>query len=253
MATKLTPEEWVTSSGDPSDLGFSIARSPQPFSPLPYGADSTHQWRKDYGGATMDNDACLGQPPPSNPNKPTPDDGGSGQPRGKPISSDFPCQDMDTGWSQSAADQIPDTYPFNPETKKAILAAAKEYGINPILLAGIGLQESHLGDGKGYIPYDPSTGKGGTGDNGHGRGLWQIDDHYGTKPPLSLTAAQLLKCQSDPAYCAMQAAKLIAYDLALKKNQGNVMRLVESYNGTPGTAVTIAYAQKVCHYMRSFR
>ncbi|MDP4198382.1 MAG: hypothetical protein Q8922_04310 [Bacteroidota bacterium] len=29
MATKITHEEWVTSSGDPSDLGFSIARSPQ--------------------------------------------------------------------------------------------------------------------------------------------------------------------------------------------------------------------------------
>ncbi|MDP4198381.1 MAG: hypothetical protein Q8922_04315 [Bacteroidota bacterium] len=76
MATKLTPEEWVTSSGDPSDLGFSIARGPKPFSPLPYGADSTHQWRKDYGGATMDNDACLGQPPPSNPNKSPVDDRG---------------------------------------------------------------------------------------------------------------------------------------------------------------------------------
>ena len=61
------------------------------------------------------------------------------------------------------------------ETKKyelIIRKVAAQYQIPPALIAGIGSRESHWG--LALSPVGPT----GTGDNGHGRGLMQIDDRW---------------------------------------------------------------------------
>jgi len=53
----------------------------------------------------------------------------------------------------------------------AIIQASQEYGVDPTLTYAIGAQES------GWGKYLSPNGPGGTGDEGHGHGLMQIDDH----------------------------------------------------------------------------
>ncbi len=53
-----------------------------------------------------------------------------------------------------------------------ILLASIETGVSPYLLAAIMERETHSGTAPGYLPRGPE----GTGDNGHGHGLMQIDD-----------------------------------------------------------------------------
>jgi hypothetical protein len=57
----------------------------------------------------------------------------------------------------------------------AIRKACAEKGESPYLLAAICLRESGASWGSGYDPKGSATG---SGDGGHGRGLFQIDDRY---------------------------------------------------------------------------
>ncbi len=54
-----------------------------------------------------------------------------------------------------------------------ILRVAGEKDVDPFLIVALGERETHWGTGAGYYPAGSPAG---TGDNGHGRGLMQIDD-----------------------------------------------------------------------------
>ncbi len=183
-----------------------------------------------------------GLPPPYGP-------GSTGGKKAVPLPVTNPCASLSAGFSASEVTRLPSQYAGVSKSQSAIINAAiinaaKTYGINPLLLMGIGIQESHMGVGGGY------NRKTGTGDGGHGRGLWQIDDGFGKDPPLSLTDAELLQCQTDPAFCAMQAAKLLAFNL--KKYGGNLTKAIQAYNGTPGTPKSNAYSTDVCGYIQEY-
>ena len=56
----------------------------------------------------------------------------------------------------------------------AINVCAKYYGLDPFIIAGIGDRETRWGTHPACKPKGPEC----TGDNGHGRGLMQIDDRF---------------------------------------------------------------------------
>src|ERR1035437_8587353 len=112
MATRITPEDWLSSSGDPNDLGFSVSAPEQPRSALPYLASGYHQWIHDF----IPLDICLAGPGPD-PTPPAPifdDSGPSHLDRAKAVSGKFPCKDMNSGCPpdhQAALDLLPPDWP----------------------------------------------------------------------------------------------------------------------------------------------
>ena len=75
---------------------------------------------------------------------------------------------LDAANATSFIDALPDeAVPYASVIKQV----ASEQGVDPFLITAIGYRESHWG-----ALLSPSGDPGGTGDNGHGRGLMQIDD-----------------------------------------------------------------------------
>ena len=72
-----------------------------------------------------------------------------------------------------AAKSFTDALPPEGRPYAAVfLELFEKTGEAPELLAAIVERESYYGTARGYFP----KGRGGRGDNGHGHGLWQIDD-----------------------------------------------------------------------------
>lgn len=121
-----------------------------------------------------------------------------------------------------------------------IAAAAKAYGLNPKLLAAVAAQET---GGPGA-----TSGNNIVGDNGHGHGLFQIDDRTWAfaKTPAAM----------DPAQNATMAASILADDL---KRYGSVPRALSAYNAGSPTAtgtqttwadgVTLGYSDSVLRHL----
>ncbi len=108
-------------------------------------------------------------------------------------------------------------------------SAARQYGLDPRLLAAVAAQET---GGPGS-----NSGRNVVGDGGHGHGLFQIDDRYHA---FARSAAAM-----DPAANARYAAKMISENL--KRFGGNVREALSAYNaGDPhatGTKTTWADGQ----------
>jgi hypothetical protein len=128
---------------------------------------------------------------------------------------------------------------FQPE----IDSAARQYGIDPKLLAAVAAQET---GGPGS-----NSGRNIVGDGGHGHGIFQIDDRYHA---FANTAAAM-----DPARNAQYAARMIANNL--RQYDGNVHAALSAYNAGDPHAVgtkttwsdgkTLGYADSVMrHYQQ---
>lgn len=131
---------------------------------------------------------------------------------------------------------------MNVSYATAIDSAAREYGLDPRLLAAVAAQETG-GPGE-------NSGRNVVGDGGHGHGLFQIDDRYHA---FARTAAAM-----NPAENARYAASLIAGNL--HRYGGNVREALSAYNaGDPhatGTSTTwgdgqrLGYAESVLRHYR---
>lgn len=88
----------------------------------------------------------------------------------KSISSDhdFLFHTSFEKWNKQLIKQLEESKKYELIIRKV----AAQYQIPPALIAGIGSRESHWG-----LALNP-VGPTGTGDNGHGRGLMQIDDRW---------------------------------------------------------------------------
>lgn len=126
---------------------------------------------------------------------------------------------------------------FQPQ----IESAARQYGLDPTLLAAVAAQET---GGPGS-----NSGHNIVGDGGHGHGVFQIDDRW--------HAFAKTRDAMDPAKNAQYAARMIAGNL--KQYGGNVREALSAYNaGDPhaiGTKTTwadgktLGYADSVMrHY-----
>jgi soluble lytic murein transglycosylase-like protein len=124
-----------------------------------------------------------------------------------------------------------------------IAAAARRYGVDPNLLAAVAAQETG--------GPDTNAGRNVVGDDGHGHGLFQIDDR---SHPFASTRAAM-----DPAQNADYAAGMLSG--LLKTYGGNVREALSAYNtgsptaaGTPtrwGDGSDLSYADSVMrHYER---
>lgn len=111
-----------------------------------------------------------------------------------------------------------------------IKAAAKEFSLQPSLLGGVGSRESFWG-----LILNP-PGPAGTGDNGHGRGLMQIDD--GAFPAWIATGEW-----KDPAKNIHFGAKVLAdnrrfFEAKIPGSGSLLIRAtVASYNAGPGNVI----------------
>lgn len=108
------------------------------------------------------------------------------------------------------------------------VAAELCYGVDPLLLAAIIDRESLGGDA--LKPKGPA----GTGDNGHGRGLGQIDDRSHVSF-LSATFDGGAPLWQDPTFNVMYAAKLLRKNL---DRFGDEAAAVAAYNCGPGNVRT---------------
>jgi hypothetical protein len=124
-----------------------------------------------------------------------------------------------------------------------IAGAARKYGLNPQLLAAVAAQETG--------GPDTNAGHNLVGDDGHGRGLFQIDDRW---HPFASTPAAM-----DPRQNADYAAGMISG--LLKRYGGDVHQALSAYNaGSPMATGTrtrwsdgsnLGYADSVMrHYER---
>ena len=110
------------------------------------------------------------------------------------------------------------TVAFAPQ----IAAAAKQYNLDPTLLAAVAAQET---GGPGA-----TSGANVVGDGGHGHGVFQIDDRYHA---FASTAAAM-----DPAQNADYAAGMLSG--LLQKYGGNVHAALSAYNaGSPTATGTV--------------
>ncbi|MEB3302514.1 MAG: peptidoglycan-binding protein [Cyanobacteriota bacterium] len=111
-----------------------------------------------------------------------------------------------------------------------IKAAAAEFNLQPSLLGGVGSRESFWG-----LILNP-PGPAGTGDNGHGRGLMQIDD--GAFPTWIATGEW-----KDPARNILFGAKVLAdnrrfFEAKIPGSGSLLIRAtVASYNAGPGNVI----------------
>lgn len=122
-----------------------------------------------------------------------------------------------------------------------ITAAARTYGLDPHLLAGVAAQET---GGPGA-----SSGSNIVGDAGHGHGLFQIDDRTYA---FARTPAAM-----DPKQNANTAARILADNL--QRYGGNVKAALSAYNAGSPTATgtrttwadgrTLGYADSVLRHV----
>ncbi len=137
--------------------------------------------------------------------------------------------------SKLAADGVA----FAPE----ITAAARQYGLDPDLLAAIAAQETG--------GPDTNASRNVVGDGGHGHGIFQIDDR---SHPFASTPAAM-----NPSQNADYAAGMVSG--LLKRYGGNLREALSAYNtGSPTAAGSktrwsdgcdLAYADSVIrHYQR---
>jgi len=175
------------------------------------------------------------------------------------------CDNIDATDPTGDADAIPDLdgqinsltgKPYPAGTRAAIIKAAKDFNINPLLLYALGMHESGLGTHK---LYQADLGLGDFRDGiYHGYGLWQIDignlntDKNGNPlPPLYLTRSMIDRCKFDVNYCAEMSAMLLAY--YLQKFGGNVKEAIQAYNGGPGGVGdknSLDYLKDVCKWLQ---
>lgn len=131
---------------------------------------------------------------------------------------------------------------MNVNFQPQIEAAARQYGLDPRLLAAVAAQET---GGPGS-----NSGRNVVGDGGHGHGVFQIDDRWHT---FAKSADAM-----DPAANARYAASMISDNL--KRYGGNVREALSAYNaGDPhatGTTTTwadgetLGYADSVLRHYR---
>lgn len=105
--------------------------------------------------------------------------------------------------------RLPRDFPYSD----AILHAAARHQIDPALLAAVGEQESGMGKG---VNYNQTTHIGG---DGHGHGMWQMDDRYNSK-------ADCERAGRDPYYAADKAAQQLSSAIA----SDGAPRGIQSYN-----------------------
>lgn len=124
-----------------------------------------------------------------------------------------------------------------------IAGAARRHGLDADLLAAVAAQETG--------GPDSNTGHNVVGDNGHGRGLFQIDDRW---HPFATSSAAM-----NPAHNADYAAGMLSG--LLKRYGGNVRAALSAYNAGSPTAegtktrwsdgADLSYADSVLrHYQR---
>jgi len=122
--------------------------------------------------------------------------------------------------------ELPEHFPH----RDAILQAAMRHEIDPKLLAAVGEQETNMG--KGAL-YDQKTH---IGADGHGHGIWQMDDRFNSK-------ADCEKAGKDPNFAADAAAAKLSNDMhAYGKEMG-----IQAYNTAADTSLPY-YHSVMGHY-----
>ncbi len=119
-----------------------------------------------------------------------------------------------------------------------IRAAAQRYGIDPMILAAIGMQETRL---QNIV-----------GDGGHGRGVFQIDDRW-HGPWMAANNGGMT-----PSSNAMKAAEILSSFL---RQFGDIRKAITAYNAGGGTAArggcgtmqTWPDGQRLCYADSVFR
>jgi hypothetical protein len=131
--------------------------------------------------------------------------------------------------------------PQDMPLRDPILRASVMHNIDPVLLAAVGIQETHLGaDYMGSsIGYDKTTHRGDVeadSPGGHGYGPFQYDDQKRGDNP-GRAQADLDRVAADPYYAADKAAGMLAS--SLQQTGGNVRNALHLYNAgslsTPST------------------
>ncbi|MBD5656743.1 MAG: hypothetical protein IAI50_16410 [Candidatus Eremiobacteraeota bacterium] len=122
--------------------------------------------------------------------------------------------------------------PQNMPLREPILQAAVKHDIDPVLLAAVGVQETHLGaDYLGSsFGYNKATHRGDIepdSKGGHRYGPWQYDDQK-RAGDVPRPQAELDRIASDPYYAADKAASMLNESLA--QTNGNVKDALHLYN-----------------------
>ena len=144
--------------------------------------------------------------------------------------------------------------PANFPHRDAILEAAAEYGLDPVLLAAVGEQESNMG---AALNSEHRGDADASAPPGHGYGIWQLDDQR--RPGMAGRPFALLSAVANDPFTAAKVAAAMLRD-NLHARGGNVREALQMYNaGSPyalGTARNwsdgkLYYADSVLRYYHS--
>ncbi len=127
----------------------------------------------------------------------------------------------------STVNELPANLPY----REAIAKAATEYGINPVLLAAVGDQETRLG-----TELDSNA----RGDHGHGYGIFQLDDQKRSEGAIGRDVAVLQTVAKDALYAARYAAGMLR--ASLDRNVGKIDAALQEYNA--GSALSRGAARR---------
>jgi hypothetical protein len=131
------------------------------------------------------------------------------------------------GWDGVNAYDVHTAYmlPTMLPYRGAIAKAAVEYGINPVLLAAVGDQETRLGN-----ELDANA----RGDHGHGYGIFQLDDQKRTATAIGRDIQVLETVAKDALYAARYAASMLR--ARLDRNVGSIESALQEYNAGKNTS-----------------
>ncbi len=130
-------------------------------------------------------------------------------------------------YDRYAAEMLPANLPHRRE----IVRASIEYGINAMLLAAVGNQETRLG-----TELDSNA----RGDHGHGYGIFQLDDQKRGVTQAGRDLRILETAAHDVLYAARYAAAMLRE--SLDRNVGNIAKALQEYNA--GSAASLGAPRK---------
>ncbi len=96
--------------------------------------------------------------------------------------------------------RLPQDFPF----RDIVMRAAVTHDLDPRILGAVGMQESGMGKG---ADYDTTTK---LGADGHGHGMWQLDDRF----PTDHSMADCIRAGNDPVFAANTAAEMLSKQIA---------------------------------------
>jgi hypothetical protein len=132
--------------------------------------------------------------------------------------------------------RLPQDFPF----RDVVMRAAVTHDLDPRILGAVGMQESGMGKGENY---DPITK---LGADGHGHGMWQLDDRFPTEHPM----ADCIRAGNDPVFAANTAADMLSKQIAKDGRDLGIQRYNGDYPDLPYTRLIDGQMARIEHQVQ---